>query len=227
MPRASSIRDPDEEARSASVVAETVSRKSAGRKQTPKALATRRHILDCAASVFARNGYKLTRLRDIADAAGLHLTALYYHYDNKEALARDLLMTAASQRSDALRAALDELPPEAPYRMRIATANRAYLGQILQNNPLMPAAVAIIGQVSPEVREEVLELTRGDSEVWRKLLIEAQRVGEIAASVDIDMVRMLLIGSMNWTIEWFDPERGSSDRLAFALNRLLFEGIGN
>jgi AcrR family transcriptional regulator len=207
--------------------ADTISRKSAGRKQTPKALATRRHILDCAAGVFARNGYKLTRLRDIADAAGLHLTALYYHYDNKEALARDLIMAAASQRSAALRGALEDLPPEAPYRMRIATANRAYLGQLLQDNPLMRAAVAIIGQVSPEVRDEVLELTRGDSEVWRRLLVEAQRVGEIAASVDIDMVRMLLIGSMNWAIEWFDPERSSPDRLAFALNRMLFEGISD
>jgi AcrR family transcriptional regulator len=193
---------------------------------TSKALLTRQHILECAATVFAESGYKLSRLRDIADRAGLHLTALYYHYDNKEALARDVLMSAASQRSQALRQALAELPPEAPCRMRIATANRAYLGQILQNNPLMRAAVTIIGQVSPDVRHEVLELTRGDSEVWRGLLTEGQRRGEIDASVDIDMVRMLLIGSMNWTIEWFDPARGFPDRLAFALNRMLFDGIG-
>jgi TetR/AcrR family transcriptional regulator, cholesterol catabolism regulator len=201
------------------------SRRATGRKPTAKAHSTRQHILACAASVFAERGYELTRLRDIADRAELHLTALYYHYDSKDALAGELLMVTARRRSEGVRLALAQLPVEAPLRARIETLNRAYLGEILRDDPFLRASVAILGQVAPATRERMLEITREDGEVWRTLLTEAQRTGEIGASVDIDMVRMLLIGSMNWSIEWFDPRRGLPDRVAWALNRMLFDGI--
>ena len=39
---------------------------------------------DAAAAIFAEKGYSLTKLSDIAQSAGIHLTGLYYYYDNRE-----------------------------------------------------------------------------------------------------------------------------------------------
>jgi AcrR family transcriptional regulator len=192
---------------------------------TAKAEATRQHIIACAASVFADNGYNQTRLTDIAEQAGLHLTALYYHYDNKDALARDLLLAASSARSHALRSALAELKAHTSVIARIAAVNRAYLDQILHPSSMMRASLSIMGEVSSKIREEVLSLMGADYEIWRALLLEGKRSGEIKATVDIDMVRMLLLGSMSWTVQWFDRDRGSPDRVVVALNQMLFEGI--
>ena len=66
------------------------SRKARGRKESSKSALTRKGIVDGAAALFAERGYKLTTLNDIAETIGVHLTGLYYHYDNKEELAADI-----------------------------------------------------------------------------------------------------------------------------------------
>ncbi len=47
---------------------------------------TKDRILDAALACFAENGYKGTNLRDFAAGMGLSKSALYSHYDSKEAI---------------------------------------------------------------------------------------------------------------------------------------------
>ena len=47
---------------------------------------TQRAILDAAEEIFARHGLQGTRVREIADAAGVNVATLYNYYKNKEAL---------------------------------------------------------------------------------------------------------------------------------------------
>jgi len=52
---------------------------------------TRSRILDEALVMFAENGYKGTNLRDLAARMGLSKSALYKHYESKEAIWNALL----------------------------------------------------------------------------------------------------------------------------------------
>ncbi len=52
---------------------------------------TKARILDEALVMFAKNGYKGTNLRDLAAQLGLSKSALYKHYDSKEAIFNALL----------------------------------------------------------------------------------------------------------------------------------------
>lgn len=52
---------------------------------------TKSRILDEALVVFAENGYKGTNLRDLAARLGLSKSALYKHYESKEAIWNALL----------------------------------------------------------------------------------------------------------------------------------------
>ena len=52
---------------------------------------TKSRILDEALVMFAENGYKGTNLRDLAAALGLSKSALYKHYESKEAIWNALL----------------------------------------------------------------------------------------------------------------------------------------
>jgi AcrR family transcriptional regulator len=54
------------------------------RRPQLRALQTRKELMDAARRVFARDGFELARLEDIADAAGKTRGAFYDHFKDKE-----------------------------------------------------------------------------------------------------------------------------------------------
>ncbi len=59
-------------------------------------LSRREDIARIALDLFARNGFEGTSIRDIAEAAGLTKPALYYHFQDKEALYEHVLVERMS-----------------------------------------------------------------------------------------------------------------------------------
>lgn len=203
---------------------EHVSRKASGRRPTKKSMATRQNILDVAAAMFAKNGYSLTRLNDIADSVGIHLTGLYYYYDSKEALVTDIITYVPTRVSTALNEALDALPSTASHRQRIETAFSAYLESILKDDAYVRAEHRIAAQIAPKLRKRSLKVTQEINELWRTLLEDAVAAGEVRSDIDLTMLRMLMIGSMNWAVEWFKPGLSPPGPLADAMKTLFFDG---
>jgi AcrR family transcriptional regulator len=58
----------------------------------PETTARRDEILATAAALFARKGIKATTVREIGDAVGVLSGSLYYHFDSKDTMAREILM---------------------------------------------------------------------------------------------------------------------------------------
>jgi len=54
--------------------------------------ARRDEILAAAAVLFARKGIKATTVREIGDVVGVLSGSLYYHFDSKDTMAREILM---------------------------------------------------------------------------------------------------------------------------------------
>jgi AcrR family transcriptional regulator len=52
---------------------------------------SRRHILDAALSLFSRQGYRGTSIREIGDAAGLSIGNVYHQFPDKESIFQTLL----------------------------------------------------------------------------------------------------------------------------------------
>lgn len=205
-------------------IAEHVSRKALGRKATLKSEATRKQILDAAATIFAEKGYSLTRLSDIAQASGIHLTGLYYYYDNKEELVSDIICHAPSRAANGLKEALSALPADVGHRRRIEVAIEVYVKYILATDDYARADHRVASQISPEVRQRALSIAREINDIWRQLLDDAAKAGEIRSDLDMTMLRMLMLGSMNWTIEWFRPEQGPPTKLIEVMKALFFDG---
>ena len=74
--------------------------------------ARRDAILQSAAGVFLRYGYRKTSMDDLARAADLSRQGLYLHFANKEALFKEVVVQLIGQSRATMRAALarDELP---------------------------------------------------------------------------------------------------------------------
>ncbi len=59
-------------------------------KRTPKGQETRERILAAALREFARRGYSAVTLEEVAEAAGVTKGAVYYWFDDKDDLGREL-----------------------------------------------------------------------------------------------------------------------------------------
>jgi TetR/AcrR family transcriptional regulator len=75
---------------------------------------TRSEILAAAEQLFARRGYAVTRMEDVADAVELTRTALFYHFRDKLSLYEAVIENAFAAFEERLRTALSaDSPPAA------------------------------------------------------------------------------------------------------------------
>jgi AcrR family transcriptional regulator len=202
-----------------------LARKAHGRKPSQKFAVTNKTIIDGAAALFAERGYGLTTLGNIAEKIGIHVTGIYYYYDNKEQLAFDVISQSAEQLQESVKAAFGRLPAGASALDRIKIAIDAYLECVLGPAHLMRAAARITSQISPDIRYQALERMRNQNHLWYLLIKDAIAEGDVRSDLDPKFMQMILLGSMNWTIEWFDPTLGPTEPLARTLKATILEGL--
>jgi AcrR family transcriptional regulator len=185
-----------------------------------KAEASRRRILDAAAGLFRRKGYAAVSLRDIATATGMQVGSLYYHFDSKEQIVAEILDIGIALVHDGVRAAVDALPADAAAGDILRTAIRAHLLALLEFSDYTSANVRIFGQVPDDVRRANLTVRRAYEATWDGLLRRTLPTG-----TDLSAARLLVIGALNATLEWFDPTQGSVEALAERYAGLLLHGL--
>jgi TetR/AcrR family transcriptional regulator, cholesterol catabolism regulator len=191
----------------------------------PRGALSRQRILDNAARLFRANGYAATSLGDIAAASGMRTASLYYHFASKEALVAAMLQISAERTSAAAAAAVAALPVNAPFAARLAAAIAAHLEQLLGHADYTSADLRIINQVPESVRRAVLPIRQDYARWWQSLLEEGRRTGAVRPDCDLKLVRMLLLGALNWASEWYKPDRGPVAPIARECARLVVEGI--
>lgn len=191
-----------------------------------KAEATRLRILDAAAQVFVAKGYVATRLTDIAEAAEMRAGSLYYHFGSKEEIFEAVLEIGMRSVVDAVRAQVEALGPDASHRARIGAAIDAHLTMLLQRGNYTSANFRNFGQIPLELQERHLPIRVDYGNYWRNLLEAARAAGEVRADADLSLIRMLLLGALNWSTEWYDAGGKPVAAIAQELHRMLFDGVG-
>jgi AcrR family transcriptional regulator len=191
-----------------------------------KAEATRRRILDAAACVFTSKGYVATRLTDIAQAARMQAGSLYYHFESKEQIFEEVLDTGMQQIADAVREAVEALGEDADYRERIGAAIEAHLASLLAPGAYSQANIRNFGQIPEDMQQRHMRIRIAYGDYWQALLKAAQEHGAIRGDCNLSILRMLLLGTLNWSAEWYDPEIGPLQGIADELHRLMFDGVG-
>ena len=194
-------------------------------RQPAKSAATRRKILDAAARTFRDKGYAATSLNDIADAAEIRAASLYYYFRSKEDLLDAVFGIGMQRVVDAVRQRSAALPQNATLAQRVQVAIEAHLEMLLQQGDYTSANIRIFGQVPESVQRKQLPLREDYAEFWRDLLENAQRAGEVRADVDLAVMRMLILGALNWCTEWADPKKGPVREIARQATLLVLDGI--
>lgn len=195
-----------------------------------KAMATRSRILDAAAKVFRQNGYTGTRLSDIAAAANTQAGSLYYHFASREDLVREVLQVAQQRTNEFVMQRVDALPPETSSLERLRAAFAAHLAAVLEIGDYTAATLRILGQVPEEIRDSTLELQREYGQYFKHLFGAAQADGALRSDLDIFACRMIVLGAMNASPDWFHPDQPHGLTVAGLVEQfdaIFLDGIGS
>ena len=181
---------------------------------SPRALQTRQRILDVAARQFRAHGYAGVSLRTIAAEANMKAGSLYYHFASKEAIVAAVLEIGIDRVQSHVSSATGGLSPDVDASTRLRTAIAAHLAAFHLHGDYTSANVRIFGQVPDAVRKANLPARRRYDHWWERLLTRLVSEGALRADLDVRSARLLLIGALNASLEWFDPMRGDLDALA-------------
>jgi AcrR family transcriptional regulator len=187
---------------------------------------TRARILDAAAAVLREHDYAGTRLSDVAEVAGLRPGSLYYYFDSREDLLATLLGEAWAQANRLVREAVEDLPANSSHIDRLSAVIRAHLLSTLSNQSYTCGVLRIVEQLPERVRHPSLADQRSFTAYWCELLTQARDAGEIRADIDVPSVADVLIGTINWAVEWYRPDgRLDLKALSTQFTTVIFYGL--
>jgi AcrR family transcriptional regulator len=193
--------------------------------RTRKSEETRARLLDAAATVFSDKGYAGARLADIAERAGMHTPGVYYYFPSKEDLVEEVLRVGVARSRGYVQERVAALPDGAPALDRLRAAIEGHVLTVLEIGDYTSANIRIFGQVPDDVRARHLADQRAYGNVWRALLEDARAAGEIRADLDLGVIRMLILGALNWTAEWYRPGPRTATEVAREATAMICDGL--
>jgi AcrR family transcriptional regulator len=190
-----------------------------------KADVTRERILDAAAAIFAEIGFARARLADIAERAKIKTGSLYYYFDSKDDLVEEVVRHGIQMTYARTRAAVAALPADVTASDRLRKAFESHLRGVLDNSDYSAACIRIINQVPEHIGKRYQQEQRAYGAYWQHLFTAAQDAKEIRADMDLVAVRLFIVGSLNWIVEWPPHVRVDADELVRLFDDLVFRGI--
>lgn len=160
----------------------------------------KREILEVAARLFARKGYRGTSLRDIGEQTGIFGGSLYHHIKSKDALFVELHHAALDAAAERIATAVGNAYGPWP---RLEAACVALLEvQLEVDSPTLPL-MNDFREVPEDVRRQLIARRDAFEEPFRQLVDDLPLPSEIDRSI----YRNLLLSQLNTAADWYRPGR--------------------
>lgn len=176
----------------------------------------REDILVAAARLFSKKGFEAATVRDIAQAADMLSGSVYYHFESKEEIFFAVYQAGIEQIIAAVEAAvLTETDPWA----RLRAASTAHLKTLL-GSPFSAVIAPNFAQGAVRLRKGLIESRNRHDHIFKDLIADL----DLPASFDRGLMRLQLLGALNWTTYWYRSERSSPAEIASHLIDMLQAG---
>jgi len=179
----------------------------------------RQGVLDIAVRAFNEHGYDATSMGTLATRLGLSKSAIYHHFESKEALLEQALEEALTPLEAVLRDATSGSPAA---RLQFVLDRAVHV--LVERLPYVTLLLRLRGNTPSE--RAALDRRREFDRAVTSLVVEAQDAGELRADIDPRVAERLLFGMINSIVEWYRPEgpedaaRLAADVLAVAVDGL-------
>jgi AcrR family transcriptional regulator len=169
----------------------------------------RQALLSAAAKLFRRQGFDGTSTRDIATAAGMQSGSPFYHFKSKDALLYAVMEAGMVSAIERQAKAVQGKAPAADAREAMRRLVKAHFDVLLgPGNDFVPVMLYEHRALSAAQRAKLAELQVRYEAVWTPVLQALHDNGQLQAPVKLS--RLLILGALNWTVQWFDRRQGAS-----------------
>jgi AcrR family transcriptional regulator len=182
---------------------------------------TRDRVLRVAADIFAERGYHGTSVAELGELAGLKRGALYYHIGSKEDLLYDLCQRHVAEALERGRAAVDsQFTPLEKFRALV----REHVCTLSDRRAEVTVVLREMHALTGERAQSLRELRATHQQLFAEVLSEGVEQGVFRSSDNVTVLAVL--GMLNWTHVWFDPQHGPLTALDLAekLTDIILKG---
>lgn len=181
----------------------------------------RRIILNAAAELFSTQGFDRTTIRDIAGQAGLLPGSVYHYFSSKEDLYMAVHQEGFRSVMLQLQAAVDEAsdPWERLKRAFTVHINGMVGGSAIDR--LTGHSLALTGH------SRLLDMIRADRDAYEDVIKGLIAALPIKPSVNRTLLRLQLLGAMNWVYVWYHEGKLSPEQIASQMIDMLRLGVEN
>ncbi|MHB8950119.1 MAG: TetR/AcrR family transcriptional regulator [Rhodoferax sp.] len=194
----------------------------------------RQQLLTAAARLFRDQGFDATSTRDIAASVGMHSGSPFYHFKSKDALLlavmEEGMRSALARQAEALQGAqaaavvaAGSSPPARQAVLQLRRLIRAHFDTLLgPGNDFIPVMLYEHRSLNARQRAALAQLQVAYEAAWTPVLEALYASGHLRAPVKL--ARLLILGALNWSVQWFDEKKGASlDELSDAAMALFLK----
>jgi AcrR family transcriptional regulator len=146
----------------------------------------------------------------------MHSGSPFYHFKTKQDILVAVMEQGLAEGLRSLEAAMGIASPE----QRLVAMIRAQIGTILEEgNDFIPVLLYDWRSLTDANRRRIVALKDRYDALWQRLIDELQRAGHMPG--DPQLVRLLILGAVNWTGRWYREGRLSLDEIAQGAARLF------
>ncbi|RZN22945.1 MULTISPECIES: acrEF/envCD operon transcriptional regulator [unclassified Escherichia] len=168
-----------------------------------EALKTRQELIETAIAQFAQYGVSKTTLNDIADAANVTRGAIYWHFENKAQLFNEMWLQQPSLR-ELIQERLTEGLEHDPFlqlREKLIVGLQ-YIAEIPRQQALLQILYHKCEFSDEMLAEAVIREKMGfNPQILREVLQACQQQGDIAKSLDLDVVMIIIDGAFSGIVQ--------------------------
>ena len=184
----------------------SLKRQSAQANDRNKYSAKRAEILRASSQVLHRHGASKTTIGLIAKHAQVDRATMYYYFEDKYAIYRDLIFDGLTDYSDRVdTVAASTSPPEVRLREAMSTVMQAFEKHYPQLYIFFQASgsAEVLG---PELYQATVESGRRFEALLDRILHDGIGTGVFSVDTPVKIVIKQVVGMLNWTSRWFQPE---------------------
>lgn len=164
--------------------------------------ATLQHVLDTSTQLFSERGFAATSMRQLAERAGLPISAFYYYFSGKYDVLTGIIETSIGDCQSALEDAHD---PTATADARLHQLVRTHVLYHVQHPVAAHVADSEMRSLEPGDLRRVLKQRRTYEQPFRDALEAGVKSGVFSKDLDVTIATNLILTMSTGVIYWFKP----------------------
>jgi AcrR family transcriptional regulator len=178
--------------------------------------------IEVGAALFAEKGYATTTTREISRALGITNGTFYYYFSSKEDLLVQICQNSLERIIYEATKAVEQA--DSPLE-KLTMLIRAHVSTMLSQQELHKTMIIEIRALSGTNLELVVRRRDDYEALVLSVLAEAQKAGAIRRNASPNVLSLLLLNLLNWTIVWFSPTGPLTEQdIASEMVELFLEG---